>query len=116
MALVLEAAVRTEILARRRYALDKRVAYRLSAVLWVADGRTGQEVADLLGITARQVRKWLRRFRTQELDALGTLGFHGDPGKLRPAPPRSSGSRRRSPPAASSPPRRSATGSGKSFG
>jgi transposase len=85
MALVLEAAVRTEILARRRYALDKRVAFRLSAVLWVADGRTGQEVADLLGVTARQVRKWLRRFRTQGLDALCTLGFQGDPGKLRPA-------------------------------
>jgi transposase len=85
MALVLEAAVRTEILARRRYALDKRVAFRLSAVLWVADGRTGQEVADLLGITARQVRKWLRLFRTRGLDALCTLGFQGDPGKLRPA-------------------------------
>jgi len=85
MALVLEAAVRTEILARRRYALDKRVAYRLSAVLWVADGRTGQEVADLLGITARQVRKWLRLYRTDGLDALCTLGFQGDPGKLRPA-------------------------------
>jgi transposase len=85
MALVLEAAVRTEIIARRRYALDKRVAYRLSAVLWVADGRTGQEVADLLGVTARQVRKWLRLYRTHGLDALCTLGFQGDPGKLRPA-------------------------------
>ena len=31
--MVLQAAVRTEILARRRYALDKRVASRLSAVL-----------------------------------------------------------------------------------
>src|SRR5262245_18940429 len=40
MALVLEAAVRTEIIARRRYVLDKRVAFRLSAVLWVAAGRT----------------------------------------------------------------------------
>jgi transposase len=85
MALVLEAAVRTEMLARRRYALDKRVAFRLSAVLWVADGRTQQEVADLLGVTSRQVRKWLRLFRTQGLDALCTLGFQGDPGKLRPA-------------------------------
>jgi transposase len=83
--LVLEASARTEIVARRRYALDKRIAYRLSAVLWAADGYTQQEVADLLGITARQVRKWLRLFRTRGLDALCTLGFQGDPGKLRPA-------------------------------
>src|SRR5262249_57373605 len=76
MALVLEAAVRTEILARRRYALDKRVAFRLSALLWLADGLTHQEVADLLGLTARQVRKWVRTFRTRGLDALCTLGLH----------------------------------------
>jgi transposase len=84
MALLLETSVRNEILARRRAALDKRIAFRLSAVLWVADGRTGQEVADLLGVTARQVRKWLRLYRTQGLDALCTLGFQGDPGNLRP--------------------------------
>lgn len=82
MPLVLEASARTEIVARRRYALDKRIAYRLSAVLWAADGYTQQEVADLLGITARQVRKWLRLFRTGGLDALCTLGYRGDPGKL----------------------------------
>ena len=85
MALLLDTSVRKEILARRRAALDKRVAFRLSAVLWAADGRTGQEVADLLGVTARQVRKWLRLYRTQGLDALCTLGFQGDPGNLRPA-------------------------------
>ncbi len=85
MALVLEGSVRTEILARRRYALDKRVAFRLSAALWVADGRTQQEAADLRGVTARQVRKWLRLYRTQGPGALCTLGFQGGPGKLRPA-------------------------------
>jgi transposase len=85
MALLLETSVRTEIIARRRYSLDKRVANRLSAVLWADDGRTQQEVADLLGVTARQVRKWLKLFRNRGLDALCTLGFQGDPGKLRPA-------------------------------
>jgi transposase len=85
MALILEASVRTEIIARRHYTLDKRVANRLSAVLWVADGRTGREVGDLLGVTPRQVRKWLHRFRTRGLDALCTLECQGDPGKLRPA-------------------------------
>jgi transposase len=85
MALLLETSVRNEILARRRAVLDKRIAFRLSTVLWVADGRTGQEVADLLGVTGRQVRKWLRLYRTQGLDALCTLGLQGDPGNLRPA-------------------------------
>jgi transposase len=85
MPLLLDPSTRTDIVSRRRYALDKRVANRLSAVLWVADGRTGRQVAELLGVTPRQVRKWLQRFRTHGLDALCTLGFQGDPGKLRPA-------------------------------
>jgi transposase len=85
MPLVLDASTRTEIVSRRRYALDKRVANRLSAVLWAADGRSQREVADLLGVTPRQVRKWLQRFRTHGLDALRTLGLSGDPGDLRAA-------------------------------
>lgn len=85
MGVFLEASVREEILVRRRYALDKRVANRLCAVLWVDDGRTRAEVAELLGVTVRQVRNWLRLFRNQGLDALCTLRFKGDPGKLGPA-------------------------------
>jgi transposase len=85
MDLVLEASARKEIILRRRYALDKRVANRLSAVLWAADGRTHQEIAGLLGVTSRQVRNWLRLFRKGGLDALCTLRFTGDPGGLRPA-------------------------------
>jgi transposase len=83
MALVLEASVRTDIIARRRSALDKRVAFRLSAILWSADGRTQEQIADLLGVTARQVRKWLQLYRTRGLNALCTLQHRGDPGKLR---------------------------------
>ena len=85
MALLLESSVRIDILARRRYTLDKRIANRLSALLWANDGRSQQDIADLLGVTARQVRKWLRCFRLHGLDALCTLGLRGDPGKLRPA-------------------------------
>ena len=40
MALILETSVRTDIITRRRYTLDKRIANRLSAVLWANDGRT----------------------------------------------------------------------------
>ena len=40
MALILETSVRTDIITRRRYTLDKRIGNRLSAVLWANDGRT----------------------------------------------------------------------------
>ena len=85
MALTLEPQVRHEIERRRHKTHDKRIAQRLSAVLWVADGRTQNEVAHLLGVTERQVRKWLRLYRTQGLEDLGTLHHQGDPGKLRAA-------------------------------
>jgi transposase len=83
MALTLEAPVRQEIERRRRKTHDKRIAQRLSAVLWVAEGRTQHEAAGLLGVTVRQVRKWLRLFLTKGLEALCTLHYQGDPGKLR---------------------------------
>jgi hypothetical protein len=40
---------RRELERRRHQSHDKRIYERLSAVLWVADGRTRVEVADLLG-------------------------------------------------------------------
>src|SRR5262249_9791694 len=61
---------------------DKRVYERLSAVLWVADGKTRCEVADLLGRSLRQVAEWLRLFRNRGLGALCTLHHRGDPGNL----------------------------------
>src|SRR5512143_2371183 len=70
MAATLEPQVRQEIERRRRKTHDKRIAQRLSAVLGIADGWTQHEVADLLGVTQRQVRKWLRVYRTQGLEAL----------------------------------------------
>jgi transposase len=85
MVLALEAPIRQEIERRRRKAHDKRIAQRLSAVLWVAEGRTQHEAAELLGVTGRQVRKWLRLFRTRGLEALCTLHHQGDPGNLRHA-------------------------------
>ena len=85
MTLTLETAGREEIVRRRRKTQDKRVAQRLSAVLWVAEGRPQREAAELLGVTPRQVRKWLRLFRAQGLDALCALLYQGGTVKLRPA-------------------------------
>jgi transposase len=76
---------REEIERRRRQAPDRRVYQRLCALLWIDQGKTRQEVADLLGVTSRQVGEWLRLFRNKGLDELCTLHYRGDPGLLQPA-------------------------------
>src|SRR5690349_9771228 len=76
---------RRDIGERRRQAQDRRIYQRLSAVLWCDAGRTREEVAELLGVSARQVGDWLRIFRDKGLDELCTLHYRGDPGGLRPA-------------------------------
>src|SRR6516162_49531 len=73
---------RRELQRRRHQTPDKRIYERLCAVLWVADGKTRFEVADLLGCSVRQLAEWLRLFRNRGLDALCTLHHQGDPGKL----------------------------------
>jgi transposase len=76
---------RKDISERRRQAQDRRVYQRLSAVLWSDDGRTRGEIAELVGVSTRQVGQWLRIFRNKGLDELCTLHYQGDPGRLGPA-------------------------------
>ena len=83
--IALTAKQRQEIQQRRRQAGDRRLFQRLSALLWIDEGRTREEVAELLGVTSRQVGDWLRIFRNKGLDELCTLHYRGDPGRLRPA-------------------------------
>jgi transposase len=80
----LDAHQRQELELRRHQTQNKRIYERLSAVLWVADGKDRFDVADLLGCSVRQVAEWLRIFRNQGIDALCTLHYRGDPGKLTP--------------------------------
>ncbi len=81
----LDAKQRQEILGWRRQTGERRLFQRLSALLWIDEGRTREEVAELLGVTSRQVGDWLRIFRNKGLDELCTLHYRGDPGRLRPA-------------------------------
>jgi transposase len=81
----LTAQQREEVGERRRRAQDRRIYQRLSALLWIDEGRTREEVAALLGVSSRQVGDWLRIFRNKGLDRLCTLHYRGDPGRLRPA-------------------------------
>jgi transposase len=76
---------RKDISDRRRQAQDRRIYQRLSVVLWSDDGRTREEIAELVGVSTRQVGQWLRIFRNKGLDELCTLHYQGDPGRLGPA-------------------------------
>jgi transposase len=76
---------RKAISDRRRHAQDRRIYQRLSAVLWSDDGRTREEIAELAGVSTRQVGQWFRIFRNKGLDQLCTLHYQGDPGRLGPA-------------------------------
>src|ERR1700757_1865039 len=83
--ITLSAKQRQEIQERRRQAGDRRIFQRLSTLLWIDEGRTRDEGAELLGVSSRQVGDWLRIFRNKGLDELCTVHYHGDPGRLRPA-------------------------------
>src|SRR3954467_7131566 len=76
---------REDISDRRRQAPDRRIYQRLSAVLWSDDGRTREEITELVGVSTRQVGQWFRISRNKGLDELCTLPYQGDPGRLRPA-------------------------------
>jgi transposase len=76
---------RNDISERRRNVQDRRVYQRLSAVLWSDDGRAREEIAELLGVSTRQVGQWFRIFRNKGLEELCTLHYQGDPGRLGPA-------------------------------
>ena len=83
--IVLSAEQRRQVDRRRKGTLDRRVYQRLTAVLAVAaDNSRREEVAELLGIGLTQLGEWLRVFRNKGLDALCTLHYKGDPGKLTP--------------------------------
>jgi putative transposase len=80
--ILLDLQLRQEIERRRRQTHDKRIYARLSAILWSADGLSRYDIAELLGVGYRQIGEWSRLFRNKGLDALCTLHYKGDPGKL----------------------------------
>ena len=82
--IVLTPEQRREIERRCKETLDRRVYQRLTAVLAVAAGKTREAVAELLRVGLSQLGDWLRVFRNKGLDALCTLHYKGDPGKLTP--------------------------------
>jgi transposase len=76
----LDTLLRKKIEKLRRKEKDVRIHNRLSALLWLGQGRSCEEIADLLGVCQRTVRNWLDLYRRRGLDALRTLDYQGDPG------------------------------------
>lgn len=73
---------RKKIEQRRKTEKDSRYHQRLSAMLWLDDGKSRQEVADLLGVCPRTVKNWLKTYLKGGLEALCDLKYRGDPGRL----------------------------------
>jgi transposase len=80
--IVLSPQQRQQIERRRKQTLDRRVSQRLTAVLAIAEGKSREEGAHLLGIGLSPLGEWLRVYRNKGLDALCALHYKGDPGKL----------------------------------
>jgi transposase len=78
--LTLDTLLRKKIEKLRRQQKDVRIHNRLSALLWIDQGHTPDQVAELLGVCARTIRNWLELYQRGGLTALTTLDYHGDPG------------------------------------
>jgi len=85
MSLKLDVNQRKKIEKRRREERDVRIWRRLTAILWLDEGVTLEEVAARLDISSRQVRKWLKTFRTQGLDVLCQLRYQGRVPRIKDA-------------------------------
>jgi transposase len=76
----LDTLLRKKIEKLRRKEKDVRVHNRLSALLWLDQGWTFDQVAQLLGVCPRTVHNWLELYQRAGLEALRTLEYKGDLG------------------------------------
>jgi transposase len=80
VAFTLDTLSRKKIEKWRRKQKDARLHNRLSALLWLSQGRSADEVAELLGVCPRTIANWLQLYQRGGLDKLLTLDYQGDPG------------------------------------
>ncbi len=76
----LDTLTRKKIENWRRKQKDARLHNRLSALLWLSQGRSVDEVAELLDVCPRTIANWLQLYRSGGLEKLLTLDYQGDPG------------------------------------
>jgi transposase len=72
--------MRKKVEKLRRKERDVRIHKRLSALLWLNEGYSTDEVADLLDVCPRTITNWLALFRADGLELLCRLDYQGDPG------------------------------------
>ena len=77
-----EQKARKKVENRRAAERDARVHRRLSALLWLDEGRTRDEVARLLGVHVRSIKNWLKLYLKGGLSLLCQLSYKGDVGNL----------------------------------
>jgi transposase len=85
MSLVLDTNLRKKIEKRRREEREARIWRRLTAILWLGDGFSVEEVAGRLDVCTKQIRRWLKLFREHGLDALCELRYKGRAARLSDA-------------------------------
>jgi transposase len=76
----LETLERKKLLKLRERAKDIRIHHRLSALLWLDDGYSVEEVARLLDVCPRTVKNWIAFYTAGGVDRLCSLDYRGDPG------------------------------------
>jgi transposase len=77
MGLLLDTLLRKKLKKRQRQERDVRIWRRLTALLWLDDGITVDEIASRLDLCTKQIRRWLKIFQSQGLDGLCQLHYQG---------------------------------------
>jgi len=73
---------RKEAEKRRGAARDYRIYRRLCSLLWLDEGRSQVEVGQLLGVTDRTIRDWIKLYRKGGFERLGQVQHQGREGDL----------------------------------
>ena len=70
----------------RRYkqTSERRIADRIQAILLLDGGRNAGEVAQILRISQKTIKRWVKVFATYGLDELCTLKYEGSEAPLTP--------------------------------
>lgn len=78
----LDKKLRRKLQELLRSNVHAKVLKRLLAVRWLDEGKSIEQVADLLAVTTRTVRDWLSILRNKGFDTLLVLHYKGDAGNL----------------------------------
>ena len=75
---------REEMQRRYKRTTERRVSERIHAILLLDSGRNLPDVADILDVHPKTIRRWIGIFAQQGLDVLCTLAYEGQDELLSP--------------------------------